>query len=185
MTASRLPHWMLTAFNIIGFQAVWLLCVYGAGNGRWLPGIYAAAVFAALTLWFSHDRNRDLRTLAIALPIGFAMDSLLAQSAHLSFASPFPWANWAPMWIMALWIGFALTLNHSLQSIYRKALPTFLFGLIGGPLAYGIASMRFGAMTVESDMLACAVLVALVWAAGLSLIRWIDFAFVSRKGLTA
>jgi Protein of unknown function (DUF2878) len=185
MMAARLPPWALTAFNILGFQAVWLLCVYGAGTGRWLPGLFAALLFAALTLLVSRDRKRDLRTLAIALPIGFVMDSLLAQSPYLDFASPYPWANWAPAWIMALWIGFALTLNHSLKSIYLKALPTFLFGLLGGPLAYGIASQRFGAMSVESDILSCVVLVGLVWGGGLSLIRWIDLALVARKGLTA
>jgi hypothetical protein len=183
--AGRLPPWAPTVINILGFQAVWLLSVYGAGTGLWLPGVFAALLFAALTLLLSRDRNRDLRTLAIALPIGFAMDSLLAQSPYLDFASPYPWADWAPAWIMGLWIGFALTLNHSLKSIYRKALPTFLFGLLGGPLAYGIASLRFGAMTVESDMLACVVLVGLVWGGGLSLIRWIDLAFVAPKGLTA
>jgi hypothetical protein len=185
MMASRLPHWALTAFNILGFQVVWLLSVYGAGTGLWLSGVFAALLFAAVTLLLSHDRRRDLRSLAIALPIGFAMDSLLAQSPYLDFASPYPWVDWAPAWIMALWIGFALTLNHSLKPIYRKALPTFLFGLLGGPLAYGIAAMRFGAMSVESDMLSCAVLVGLVWGAGLSLIRWIDLSLLSRKGLTA
>lgn len=185
MITARLPSWTQTALNILGFQAVWLLCVYGAGSGRWLPGLFAALLFAALTLLLSRDRRRDLRSLAIALPIGFAMDSLLAQSPYLNFASPYPWVDWAPAWIMALWLGFALTLNHSLNSIYRKALPTFLFGLLGGPLAYGIASMRFGAMTVESDMLSCAILVGLVWGGGLSLIRWIDLSLIPHKGLTA
>ena len=185
MTGFKLPTWAFTALNILGFQVVWLLCVYGAGNGNWLPGLAAALLFSLITLSFSKDRQSDLRTLAIALPIGFVMDSLLVKSGCLDFASPFPWENLAPLWIMSLWLGFALTLNHSLQSIYRRAVPTFLFGLLGGPLAYGIASYRFGAMSVQTDLMTCALLVGLVWGIGLSLIRLIDRTRLPRKGAMA
>jgi len=185
VTGLKLPSWAFTAFNILGFQAVWLLCVYGAGNGNWLPGLAAALLFSFITLSFSKDRQGDLRTLAIALPIGFVMDSILVKSGCLDFASPFPWQDLAPLWIMSLWLGFTLTLNHSLQSIYRRAVPTFLFGLLGGPLAYGIASYRFGAMTVQTDPLTCALMVGLVWGLGLSLIRLIDRTWLPRKGAMA
>jgi hypothetical protein len=87
---------------------------------------------------------------------------------------------------MALWLGFALTLNHSLRSIYAKALPTFLFGLLGGPIAYGIASMRFEAMSIQGGTLQCAIWVGLVWGFGLSAIRWIDLrSSLFTKGQTA
>ena len=129
--ASRLPQWALTAFNILGFQAVWLLCVYGAGNGRWLPGIFAAAVFAALTLWFSHDRNRDLRTLAIALPIGFAMDSLLAQSVAPELRQPVSMG------------GLGTGLDHgAVARIRADAQPFVAIGLPQGPADIPVRSYR-------------------------------------------
>ena len=169
--SSGLPH---TLLNLIGFQAVWLSCVIGAGQGMWLPGLLAAALFALLMLAFGKGRRRDLRTLAIALPIGFVMDSVLAQSGWLRYAMAFPWADWAPLWIMALWLAFALTLNHSLRAVYRNRLYTFLFGFLGGPLAYGIAAARFDAMTVEHRMLPSLLLIGAVWGIGLSVIRWLD-----------
>lgn len=174
MSRINLSGWSWTVLNIIGFQAVWLLSVIGAGRGYWWPGLAAAGLFGLLTLTFSADRRRDLRTLGIALPVGFVMDSLLVQSQSLQFASPYPVPGLAPIWIMALWLGFALTLNHSLSSIYRKAVPTFLFGLLGGPIAYGIATLRFEAMSVQGGTLECALWIGLVWGLGLSAIRWLD-----------
>ena len=186
MNTQKLPAWSWTVLNVIGFQAVWLVCVVGAGRGVWWPGLAVAAVFAVLTLAYSPDRHRDLRTLGIALPVGFAMDSLLVQSQCLQFASPYPLPGLAPIWIMALWLGFALTLNHSLRSIYSKALPTFLFGLLGGPIAYGIATLRFEAMSIQGGTLQCALWVGLVWGFGLSAIRWLDLhSPLFKKGQTA
>lgn len=180
MKPDALPGWAFTVFNIVGFQIVWLLSVIGAGHDNWLPGLFVAAVFAAAVLKFSPDRRRDLQTAAIALPIGFLMDSLLAFSPVLDFASPFPSVHWAPVWIMALWTGFTFTLNHSLKSIYINPRYLFLFGFLGGPLAYFIAAQRFHAMFFESGVPACLLTVGVVWGLGLSLIRWIDVALTER-----
>ena len=113
--------------------------------------------------------------MAIALPIGFVMDSVLAQSGWLRYAMAFPWADWAPLWIMALWLAFALTLNHSLRAVYRNRVYAFLFGLLGGPLAYGIAAARFDAMTVEHRLVPSLLLIGAVWGIGFSAIRWLDY----------
>lgn len=168
---ANLPHALL---NLIGFQAVWLCCVIGAGNGDWRPGALAAAAFAFWVLTFGGNRQRDLRTVAIALPIGFVMDSVLVKSEWLRYAEAFPSSEWAPLWIMALWLAFALTLNHSLRAVYRNRVYAFLFGLLGGPLAYGIAAARFDAMTVEQRLVPSLLLIGAVWGIGFSAIRWLD-----------
>ena len=174
------PGLAFTVINIIGFQMVWLLSVLGAARGHWLPGLLAAIVFASYVLCQSPDRRRDMQTAAIALPIGFLMDSLLAFSPVLNFANPFPSVYWAPVWIMALWIGFTFTLNHSLKTVYRNPLYLFLFGLLGGPLAYFIAAQRFHAMFFESGIGTCLLTIGAVWGVGLSLIRWMDVALTQR-----
>lgn len=170
-----MPSWAPLAFNVVGFQIVWLLCVLGAGNANWPIALLAACAFAALSFSISTQRRLDLRTLLIALIVGFMMDSILAQSGLIRYASPFPSLNWAPLWIMALWLGFAMTLNHSLRVIYQDPWRTFLFGFIGGPIAYGIAALRFEAMIVQSSPWLAFLAVAAVWGLGLSLIRSIDF----------
>ena len=169
------PGWAANVFNVIGFQIVWLTCVWGAARGTWPIGLYAAIAFAIAYFWLSAQRRRDALTLLIALPIGFLMDSLLAKSGLLEFAGAYPSAHWAPLWIMALWLGFAMTLIHSLQLIYQNSRRTFLFGFFGGPLAYAIASLRFDAMHLKTEPLIGLLAVALVWGFGLTLIRELDF----------
>jgi hypothetical protein len=186
MNTATMPAWSWTVLNVLGFQSVWMVSVIGAGRGLWWPGLIVAVLFAALTLAFTPERKQDLRTLSIALPLGFIMDSILVHSQSLQFACPYPLPGLAPVWIMALWLGFALTLNHSLRSIYARALPTFLFGLLGGPVAYGIATLRFEAMSVQGSTLECALWIGLVWGIGLSMIRWIDLRRTpTEKGQTA
>lgn len=174
-------RWAPSVFNVIGFQITWLACVWGAGKGSWAIGLYAAAAFSCLSFWLSRSRRQDLLTLCIALPIGFMMDSVLAQSGFLRFASAVPSESWAPFWIMALWLGFTMTLNHSLSVVYRNPAYTFLFGFLGGPLAYAIAGLRFDAMQIQTDMLSGLLAIAIVWGIGLSSIRSIDFWLRQRR----
>lgn len=180
MNSLARPGWAFTVFNVVGFQIVWLLSVIGAARGHWLPGLIAALFFAGIVLHLSTNRRKDMQTAAIALPIGFLMDSLLAFSPVLNFSSPYPSIHWAPVWIMALWIGFTFTLNHSLKTIYVNPLYLFLFGFLGGPLAYFIAAQRFQAMFFESGVPVSLLTVGVVWGLGLSLIRWIDVALTER-----
>ena len=182
---ASMPAWACTAFNVLGFQIVWLLCVVGAGRGSWLPGLLAALVFAAVMFAFSRDRRRDMQTLALALPIGFAVDSLLASSPLLDYASPFPSLRWAPAWIMGLWIGFALTLNHSLKAIYRNPGYTLLFAGLGAPLSYWIAAVKFDATRLAPEIWPSLLLVGIVWGAGLSLIRWLDTTLEMHRSIKA
>ncbi len=172
---AAMPGWLPMVINVVGFQIVWLLSVLGGASANWQMAMIAAVIFAALSFLMSRQRMLDLRTLLIALIVGFTMDSILAQSGFIRYASPFPSLNWAPLWIMALWLGFAMTLNHSLRIIYQDAWRTFLFGFIGGPIAYGIAALRFEAMIVQSNPWLAFLAVAAVWGLGLSLIRTIDF----------
>jgi hypothetical protein len=65
-----------------------------------------------------------------------------------------------PIWIIALWAGFATTLNRSLRWMRNKTLLAILFGAIGGPLAY-IAAEKLGAVTLTNTSL---VVLSFGWA---------------------
>ena len=183
--SSTTPHWAKMAINIVGFQIVWFLCVYGAAKSILLPGLLAALIFSGLVLWLSPAPRRDLLTISVALPIGFIMDSILARSGLISFSNALPSTEWAPLWIMALWLGFAFTLNHSLKTIYNKGRNIFLFGLFGGPLAYAIAAYKFNAMSFNANTIICLIMIGMVWANGLLLIRYIDNTLNAHQGSRA
>ena len=83
--------------------------------------------------------------------IGALWDGLLARLGFLEFPSGMflPWL--APVWIIALWVGFATTLNVSLALLQGRWYWALLFGAVGGPLAYW-AGMRLGGVRIPHDM---------------------------------
>lgn len=151
-------------FNVVGFQIVWFACVAGAGRGLLWPGLLACALFAGIVLAWGGKRREDLRALACLLPLGIAIDSIFAASGWLAYALPWPWVHAAPIWIAALWVGFILTLNHSLSFLRGKPFLALLFGLLGGPAAYAASANVFGAVEFGVEPMLALAAVALCWA---------------------
>ena len=165
--------------NILGYQAVWILAVYGAGAGRVWPALVAAALFALWQLAVSAERGRDLRLAGLALALGMLIDGALARSGLLGYASATPALppGGAPLWILALWLSFALTLNHSLRWLRGRLVPAVLAGAAGGPLAYLAAARCSGAVRFASPAWQPLAALALGWAVALALLS-------SGRGLT-
>ncbi len=165
---------LFTVGNVIGFQAVWMASIVGAGQGLAWTGPLAAVLFVAAMLAFGGKRRQDLRMLAIALPLGFVLDSAFAASGWLLYAEPFPWVFAAPVWIWSLWAGFALTLNHSMGFLRERPWAAAAFGLVGGPLAYWTAAGAFDAVSFGAPVLWVMAALALGWAAALPLLFALD-----------
>ena len=150
--------------NLIGFQTVWMVSVGGAANGYWWAGPLALLVFAGWQLSVGPDRRADGLLLVTCALLGFAVDSLWVQLGWMQFASPLPWGNFAPIWIVAMWVGFALTLNHSLAGFKQRLWLAALFGLVGGPLAYFAAERAWSAVAITDGPMPYVGL-ALAWGA--------------------
>lgn len=158
------------AGNVVGFQAVWLASIGGAGAGLAWAGPVAAAVFVAATLAWGGKRAEDLRMLVVALPLGFILDSAFAASGWLVYAEAQPWVSLAPVWIWSLWAGFALTLNHSMAFLRDRPVSAALFGLVGGPLAYWTAAGAFDAVSFGAPVAWVLGALAAGWAVALPLL---------------
>lgn len=155
---------MLFAANIVLFQLTWLACVAGAAAGHWWLGPLALVGFAIWQLSVSHARTVDLKLMLIAAALGMVVDSALVIFGLLSFASPWPWSSLAPAWIIALWMAFALTLNHSLAGLRDRPGLAALFGLFGGPLAYWIAVVVWGGAEFTAAPTLVLTVLGLIWA---------------------
>lgn len=137
---------MNVLINAALFQAVWFATVAGAGAGLWWCGLPVLVVFAIWQLRDSRWPRADVALLALGVLLGFAIDSLLIAGGWLRYATPLPSGQFAPVWILVLWAGFALTVNHSLAFLKSRPALALLFGALGGPLAYLGAARLFEAV---------------------------------------
>jgi|HubBroStandDraft_6_1064221.scaffolds.fasta_scaffold35119_3 hypothetical protein len=166
------PHAVSVLGNLLGYQLVWFLAVYGAGAGRAWPALAAAALFALWQLAGSATPRDDLRLIGIGLGCGVLLDGLLArlQLLHYAAAAVALPPGGAPLWILALWVAFALTLNHSLRWLRGRVLRAALLGLLGGPLAYLAAARLAGAVSFVAPAWHALTVLALGWAGALALV---------------
>jgi len=152
--------------NLLGYQLVWFAAVIGAGRGQWWPALAAAVLFGAWQLTLSRQRMLELRLVIAAAVLGTLLDGGLAASGLLRYAAAsiaLP-AGGAPLWILALWCAFALTLTQSLRWLQPRPWLAMLFGAIGGPLAYLGAARGFGAVAFAAPEWLAMAWLALGWA---------------------
>ncbi|HET8940993.1 MAG TPA: DUF2878 domain-containing protein [Rudaea sp.] len=150
--------------NAIFYQLTWVAAVAGAGHELWWAGPLALAIFACWQLSVSTQRRADVVLLACAAAIGFAIDSSLAQTKVFSYAAAVPWPQLAPIWIVALWMSFALTLNHCLAYLKAHLIVAAALGAIGAPLAYWAAASTWGAIHFVAAPSTALVVLAVIWA---------------------
>jgi hypothetical protein len=160
--------------NAVGYQIVWFACVYGASlNNPWL-GFGASLIFCALTLRLAGNTKNDFRILCIALCVGMCVDTFFAASGLIAYKASWPLVNVAPLWIIALWLSFSLTLNHSMAFLRRNLWVACVFGLLGGPLAYFGADRLFNVLTYNTDTLWVLLSLGLAWAIAIPAIFALD-----------
>ena len=157
--------------NLLGYQASWFIAVIGAGQGAWWPGVAAALAYTGWQLATAPDREAALRTLALALLAGLVIDGLLARAGALHFAAASPAfpTGGAPLWILGLWLAFAMTLLRSLAFVQHRLVLAAVFGAVGAPLAYLGAARGWQAVAFASPAWEVLAALAIAWAVVLPL----------------
>ncbi|MGN6519928.1 MAG: DUF2878 domain-containing protein [Dokdonella sp.] len=151
--------------NILGYQCVWFIAVFGAAHASAWPAVAAASAFALVQITISRRRRGDVYAMAIAVAAGVAIDGMLAHAGLVAYATPSP-ALAAPLWILAIWAAFGLTLGHSLAFLQRRPWLAALLGAVGAPLAY-LAAARIAAVRPGATGLFA---IAVAWALVLPLL---------------
>lgn len=138
------------------FQVTWFACVLGGAAGN---SVWGAAALASL-LAFSSVRpflRSDLALAVVLGLVGLGLDTLWIRTEVLDYGSAV-----APAWIIMLWMGVGLTLNHSLSMFGDRP---WLGGLMAGsaaPLSY-LGGERLGGVVVPDPWMLA--VVAAVWFA--------------------
>ncbi|MDK9699001.1 MAG: DUF2878 domain-containing protein [bacterium] len=123
--------------NAIGYMVVWWGSVLAARNDFWWFGPLLAILFMSWHIASKTFIKGEFLVTGVIVISGFLFDSVLTALNFVEYKSS--WgenAIVAPLWIGGIWLGFALTVNHSFKSILSRPIVAILLGLIGGPLTY-------------------------------------------------
>jgi len=168
--------------NLIGYQLVWFAIVISASRAQPWWGIAAALAFIAAELFHSPTRLADIRAIVAALTCGFLLDGAFAATGWLHYGSPLVSLP-APIWILALWMAFAMTLNHSMVFLRGKPWRAALLGAVGGPLAYMGAARGFDVLTFASPAWHAIAVLAVGWALALAVLASLTQRWTRQPGI--
>ncbi len=147
--------------NFVLFQVGWLVCVIAGSVPDSRIAVLYSTGFLLIHFYYSNSRRTDFRLVITALLVGLMLDSFWPAMGWLVFNEQVA-SHTAPIWILCLWINFALVLNHSLGWMQTKLGMAAAFSAIGGPLSY-YAGERLGAL-VWLDTPALLAGLAIAWA---------------------
>jgi hypothetical protein len=150
--------------NIAFYQVTWLAAIAGAARGWWWAGPSMLAAFAVWQIAVSRHRMADTGLMLCAAVVGFAVDTLCVRAGMFVYAAPVPSPDFAPIWIVALWMSFALTLNHSLAYMKSHLPIAAALGAIGAPLAYWAAARGWNALSFAAQPAIALGALAIAWA---------------------
>jgi hypothetical protein len=140
---------MRSVYNFIAFQIGWFSAVLGAGHGMPWLGVAVIPLVLLFNMTTSADWKQELGIAAAAAVMGFAVDTALGAArifAPVPFLLPRPFS---PLWMVALWVNQATTLNSCMSWLRGRYLAGALFGAVGGPLAY-LSGAKLGAASIPS-----------------------------------
>ncbi|MEM9304804.1 MAG: DUF2878 domain-containing protein [Pseudomonadota bacterium] len=157
--------------NAIALNLVWMCAVVGAAVGQAWFGPVAMSIFVLGHLPYA-DRH-DLRIVLVLLPLGIIIDSIYAATGMITYASPWPSTQFAPVWIISLWIAFALTIRHSMRLITEKLPFALLLGGVFGPVSYWFAGNVWGAAQFNWSTPAWFAVIGVSWAGVMALCHWL------------
>lgn len=135
--------------NFILFQVAWFACVLGAANNLPWLGVTVTLVVLAWHFFHSSHPKSELLLILAALCIGALFDQFMLAMSWVDYQAHGWNTSLVPVWILALWMAFASTLNLSLAWMQGRYLIAILFGGSGGPLAY-FGAENLGAVTLTS-----------------------------------
>lgn len=155
-------HAFTALFQFFAFDAAWASAVAGgAGGWPWLGAIPALAVLA-LHLFVSRKViGAELRLVLAITLFGILLETGFMGAGLVRFAGTPVLGVLPPIWVWALWLGFASLPNGSLGWLQGRTGLQMLLGLLFGPLAYWTGA-KMGAADMPGA--GALVVIGLAWA---------------------
>lgn len=142
----------------------WFACVVGAVQGYPLLGPIVTLFAAVPVVWLASRPKNEALFLASATVLGSLWDSIAIYLGAYSFTiePATPWGY--PLWMSALWLGFATTIRSSLHWLSARRWQAAFFGLVGGPMAY-FGGAKLGPIALGEPLELSLGVIALAWMA--------------------
>lgn len=156
--------------TFVGAQLCWWGCVLGAGTPYAVVAVAFTVAWVALHLARSSQRRAELRLVLLATALGVVVDSALVGVGVMHFPEavrlgPLP----TPLWMVALWTGFATMLLSTLRPVVSSWPAAFLFGLVGGPVSY-LGGARLGPLAISPPVPTSLVVIGVAWGIAMLLL---------------
>lgn len=159
-----------TLFNFLLFQAAWFSTIIAAVAGYPYLGIILTIGWMVLHLnVFSENKLAELNLLLFAGLLGYTVDSVQVYLGVFAFPPEVVFGSPSTLWMVALWVNLAATLNFSLSWLQDKYFLAAVLGAISGPAAY-YAGSQLGAMSILTSWSLYAI--SLQWFICMPLLFW-------------
>jgi hypothetical protein len=151
-------------FNIVAVNVGWTACILAAARGHASTGPIVVIMLVGCHLAFVRRSRRELVLLAAVTVTGTIADSIMTWLGLLRFDTSGPWGLPLPLplWMSALWLNFATTLNVALRFLTDRLVLGSMLGAVGGAGAY-LGGVRFGALSFHPDTWPSVLGVAVEW----------------------
>lgn len=152
---------MINLWNFIQFQVAWFAIVLSAAAQQPFLGVAVVLLFTAVHLYLSEKPVAEGLFLLLVGLLGWLWESLVLGTGLIHYTATSGDDLMAPLWIAALWLNFASTLNYSLAWLQGRTALSAVFGAVGGPLAF-FAGEKLGAVSFTNSVLILAI-IAVGW----------------------
>jgi hypothetical protein len=156
----KLNYAARTMLSFFSFNIGWWLCAIGASNGYpWIaPAILP--LFVGVHLYYSPVSKGEAVFLAVLAGLGFCIDTGLIQ---LGLFTVYPESEFAPIWLVAIWVLLGQT-YESLLMMKRNKWLLVASGAFSGPLSYYCLE-ALGILLYRRPLWISLILHALFWGA--------------------
>lgn len=158
--------------NAVGAYAGWWACLVGAAHGMPWAGPVVVAGLAAASAMRPGPRSERVAFLIVAAGTGYGVDSILVLAGVLVFPEHARLGGPSTLWMVALWVNLALTLDSSLGWLRGRFVLGATVGAVGGPLAY-FSGAQLGAAVLGPTLPIAMAAVAVAWSIALPWLLWV------------
>lgn len=160
-------------WDFAAFQAAWFVCVVAAAAGMGMLGPRLMLALVVVHLLITPRPRREAAFLLAAGAIGTGLDAIQAALGHLVFTGGIWLEGLPPLWMTALWVGFATLFATTLEWMRGRYVLAAILGAVSGPLAYA-GGARLGALELHPDTLRFGLAVGLQYAAATPLLLFLS-----------